>query len=614
MALGEAFVNVRADLRPFAKDLEKGLKVILAAAEKKIAADAATGRQLQAKLTKSVGDGVSDGLEQGFDRGMKRGSKKALTTGQRFFAALADFADDGLSAIPAKVKAGIVLGILAASTVVAPLLGGAITAAIGIGLGGAFVGVGVLLANQLKPVNDAFKSVGMELKMLLIDAARSFEKPTIDALVAVRQAMVDSGAEIEGVFEKASLLVVPLTKALTGFVQKLLPGIDKAIRRSLPLFETLAKDLPGLGADLSKFFDIISSGTPEAIVAFRDMLNVFGAIIIAQGQMIRGLTELYFWLRLAATVNFGDLEGGLRLLAEREAAAQVGAGKLADSQTGVASALSDTATEAQAAALAITDLLNAQFASLNATISYEQAIDDLAESIKEGNREFRVTEENGRKNLQLVEQAILGAAKQRDAEILKAAETGRSVESINAAYLKQIEGIEKVIGANARQDGSLKNIIDTAKQVPKDVSVKVQATGTASTISNIDRVRIALEKLLGLSRATIRARGDAAGFGLSSTVAPYANGGIVDSPTLGLIGEAGYKEAVIPDPAVMPKRAMELSNRFGLTQMIADSLGAGQTIVNVFIGSQRLEEIADYRIALNNTTQSQSLKYGPRPA
>lgn len=613
MALGEAFVNVRADLKPFAKDLEKGLKAIIAAAEKKLAADPAIGRALQDKFNRSVGTGVSDGLEEGFAKGTKKGTQRALTGMQKFLAAVADFADDGLSAIPAKVKAGILLGVVAASVVVAPLLAGVISAAVTTGLGLGVLGLGIAIASQFDAVQDQFTAVGRNILDDLRDSASVFIDPLIRAGEILNDSFSDMGDMIAITFANASRSVEPLTEALTGFVEQLLLGVEVVSRKMRPLIEALAVILPEFGRDLATAFAILADGSAEAVVALRDIFDVLGTLIIVTAGFIRALSDLYFWIRVVSLAMVNDFGSAAELLAERERNAKLATGQLTDGLSPLNTALGKTASEAEAARLAISGLVTEQLAGVNATIGYEQAIDDLQASIKEGNRDFRVTEENGRANLRLVEQAIGFAARQRDAELARAAETGRSVDSINAAYQREITQIENVIGANVKQDKSLKDMFATARGAPKEVAIQVKTPGLQAATTNWLRFREAVRNAISTLVAAGVANITGSGSGLKTTV-QYANGGIVTSPTLGLIGEAGYKEAVIPDPAVMPKRAMELSNRFGLTQMIADSLGSAQTVVNVFIGSQRLEQIADYRIALNNTSQAQSLSYGPRPA
>lgn len=610
VALGEAFINVRADLKPFAKDLAKGLKQILLAAEKKIIADGSTGRGIQAALSKKTEDGVRDGLDRGFDKGTKSGTQKALSTAEKFFAALADFADDGLSAIPGKVKAAILIGVLAAAAVVAPLLAGTISAAVISGISLGVIGLGIAVASQLKPVEDQFTALGRSMLDRLRDAAVVFVDPLLRSAESINNAFDDVGGTIRAAFLQASTSVEPLTRALTGFVRELLPGIEIAVRRARPLIEALAVALPRLGRDLAVAFRILADGSPEAALALKDLLAIIGQLIIATAAFIRGLTELWFWLRVTSAAASGDYATALNLVAQREQDAALASGQLGDGLDDVNTALGGTASEAYAARNAISALLKTQLTALDATIDYEQAIDDLAESIREGNRNFDVREEKGRANLRLVENAIVASARQRDAELLRAQETGRSVDDINAAYQREIAAIERVIGKNAAQSASLKQVFADAKALPKNVAVEVQTPGLNAALQGFRNLGIAIGKAAAAGANYLNQQ-RTGGAGLR-VVPQYALGDIITKPTVGLLGEAGYKEAVIPDPAVMPGRAMELSNQFGLTSLIADALGGAQTVVNVFIGQQRLEEIADYRISMNSSNQALSMAYGPR--
>lgn len=611
MALGEAFVNVRADLKPFAKDVEKGVREILRAVEKKLTADGQFGRTIGESVRKQTSDGVSSGLEEGFDRGAKRGARKALTTGQKFFAALGDFADDGLSALPSQVKAALVVGVVGASVIIAPLIAGTISAAITAGVGVAAVGAGIALASQFRVVQDQFRAVGRTILDDLRESATVFIDPLVDAGEQIVDAFEELGPVIDATFGQAALAVEPLTRALTGFVQQLLPGIQSAVQKARPLIEALATALPKLGRDFATAFDILADGSPQAVVALRDLLNIIGTLIIGTAAFIRILSDLYYWMRVIGELQQGDLAEALTLMAERENNARLASGQLADGLKPLDTALGKTAAEAKAAQLAIAGLISEQFRGINATIDYEAAIDNLAKSIKEGNKDFREQTENGRINLQYVQQAITGAAQIRDAEIAKAIESGRSTDTIEANYRRQIDALEKAIGKNREQGTALRDMFEIARSGPKKVEIEVTTPGLAAATQRWKDFNAAVRA--GIRSMIEGARSVGVGAGLQTAVQKYANGGIVSQPTFGLVGEAGYKEAVIPDPAVMPERAMELSTKFGLTSMIADALGAGKTIVNVFIGQQRLEEIADFRIQQSNTFQAQSLAYGPRP-
>lgn len=611
VALGEAFVNVRADLKPFARDVERGVRDILRAVERRLTADGEFGRAIGESVRKQTSDGISEGLEDGFDRGARRGTRKALTGFQKFFASLGDFADDGLSALPSEVKAALVLGVVGAAAAIAPLLAGTISAAITAGAGIAITGIGIALAARFRVVQDQFVAVGRNLIDELTRSSRFFIRPLIEAGSDIDEVFAGLGDRIDRIFSQAALSVKPLTAALTGFITQLLPGIQVAVEKARPLIETLAKALPQLGADIGEAFAILADGSAEASVALSDIIDAIGTLIIFTASLVRALSDLYFWLRVTANIMSGDTEAAAVMLAGRMNDARTASGQLTDAQGPLDMALGRTAAEAEAARLAISGLVTEQLRGVNATIDYEAAIDNLQKSIKEGNKDFRETTENGRQNLQFVQQAIIAAGQRRDAEIAIALQNGQTTDTIEANYRRQIDAIEGAIGKNRAQGAALKEMFDIARSGPDKVSIEVTTPGLAAATQNWKNFAAAVRA--GIRSMIAGAQSVGVGTGMQTAVQKYANGGIVSQPTLGVVGEAGYKEAVIPDPAVMPDRAMELSNKFGLTSMIADALGAGKTIVNVFIGQQRLEEIADYRIGLNNTYQAQSLAYGPRP-
>lgn len=602
MALGEAFVNVRADLKPFAKDLEKGLKTILLAAEKRIIADGSMGNGLQAQLAKKTGQGVEDGL----DDGMKKGAKKALTTGEKFFAALADFADDGLSAIPAKVKAAILIGVIAAAAVAAPFLAGVITSALTTALALGVVGIGTALAFRFQAVRDQFTALGQSiLEKLSVSAAR-FIEPLIAGAEDINDSFTRMGDNIEAIFSQAALLIEPLIRGLIGFVEQLLPGIRAAVMNARPLIEALAQILPEFGRQLAFAFFILTDGSASSVVALRDLVRQIGNVIIVFALFIRALTEVYFWMRVVAATARGELAVAFALLGEREHNLALQSGQIVPAITDVNTALHGEAAAAIAARLAISALLNTTLSAIDGNIAYEQAMDDLSESIKNGNKSFDVRQQKGRDNVRLVEAAITGIARERDAEIERAATTGRSIDEINAKYQKQLAEIEKNIGAQGRQSTAVQDLINTAKGLPEKVQVEVETPGLAAATNAFKNLGKAIR---GAIRSMVAGGMGTGGAGLQITA--QAAGTITSGPQIALIGEAG-REAVIPDPARHPQRAMDLSNKFGLTSMIAESLGSSAPIVNVFIGPDRLDARIDYRVGVNNQWQGTSMAYGPR--
>lgn len=614
MALGEAFVNVRADLKPFSKDLESGLKKILLAAEKRIAAEGRVGEALKQTIKKKTGEG--------FEQGARDGSKKARSVANKeftsFFASFADFLDDGLSAVPAKVKAALITGLIAAGIVMSPFLAAIISAGILGGVTIASAAIGTILAMRLQVVNRRFQILGQSLLNSLMIPAQRFTEPLLAAADEIDRRFLQMGDNIDQIFAAGADAIEPLTDAVLSLVQEALPGIIDALHGAQPIISALVSSLPLLGRDIGLFFSIISQGGPEAAMALRDLVVFLGETIVKLAILINALTELYYWLKLTSAYMTGDFAQATQLTVEHQALAEEATKGFSEALGySLNPALSQTAAEARATALAIAPLVADMFKGQEATLNFNEAMLDLKDSIKKGNKDFRDNTRAGIENLRLVDQLIKAAATKRDEDIKNAIANGQSTDAIEANYQRQVNAIEGAITKTGHETQSLKDLFAEARNAPKMVEIPVSAPGLGNVIGLFGTLKHRVEEVANDLFNAIKA--NAAKKGKNNTAptpshqfGSFASGGIIDRPTLGFMGEAGYDEAVIPDPAVMPARAMQLSDQIGLTSMIADSLGARQNIVNVYIGSQRLQEMMDYTVAMNNSRTSRALAQGPR--
>lgn len=610
MALGEAFVNVRADLKPFAKDLEKGLKAIIRAAEAKIRSDGNVGRGIGDTLRDRSSKGLSDGIEDGWERGTRRGVKKGVSESAKFFAALGDFLDDGLSAIPAEVKAAIVIGIVGAATIVAPLLAGVISAGIiAGGVAGAAI-LGIVLASRFKAVSNQFQALLQSILARLASPASRFIDPLLKAAEAIDNLFARITPNLDHIFDQVAGALGPLTAALIDFVERIVKGFQFLVRNARPIIDALSEALPQLGDDIATFFEIIASDSADAALALKDFVRILGITIVALGVFIRTLTETYFWIRVVAKTLSGDFNGAALLFQQRAIENERAAEGFASGLEGdLAPALSDTAAEAKATALAIKPLITNLTRGFDAAIDLAQAQADLAKSMKGGNKDFRLSTQAGRDNLRLIKAEVDALAIKRDEDIRTAITHGQATDQIEANYQRQVDAAERAIAKTGNETKAVQDLFAEARNAPEAVEINVRTPGLAAALLGFRRLGQAAAAAAAKAAAAIIA--SSGGHGLM-TGTQYALGGIITSPTLGLVGEAGYKEAVIPDPAVMPARAMQLSNEIGLTSMISDALGSRQNIVNVYIGSQRLQEMIDFTVAVNNQATARSFAQGPR--
>jgi hypothetical protein len=89
-----------------------------------------------------------------------------------------------------------------------------------------------------------------------------------------------------------------------------------------------------------------------------------------------------------------------------------------------------------------------------------------------------------------------------------------------------------------------------------------------------------------------------------------ASGGLVNAPTLAVVGEAG-PEAVVPmgDPA----KAAAVAKSTGLLDILGSKMGnVGTTLVKVYLGTREITDILDVRIDKKLGDQANELQYGTR--
>ena len=185
--LGEAFINVRADMGPFRRDLKTDVQREMDVLEK------AYGPKLAKVVSKAISDGAGEGtrkagetIKKGLDKdlGHKGSSVWLSITG-----ALAGALDDGISALPAEMKAAIVLSLLA----VTPLISGAIAGAIGSGVVLGFSGLGLALATQFESVQAFWPGFLSRTRNTLVQAAQPFEKVLLETLSQVEERYMEIG-------------------------------------------------------------------------------------------------------------------------------------------------------------------------------------------------------------------------------------------------------------------------------------------------------------------------------------------------------------------------------------------------------------------------------------
>lgn len=89
-----------------------------------------------------------------------------------------------------------------------------------------------------------------------------------------------------------------------------------------------------------------------------------------------------------------------------------------------------------------------------------------------------------------------------------------------------------------------------------------------------------------------------------------ATGGLINAPTLAVVGEAG-PEAVVP--MSNPAKAAQVAKQTGLLDMIGSQAGHSEaTSIHVYLGTREITDILDVRIDKKMNDQANELMYGTR--
>lgn len=587
MALGKAFIEVHADTKPFARELASELNKILKAAEGDV-------RKSANKVGQTVADGVSKGVDK---EGKKVGQsiQKAISKGfgtdlfGKFTTGIIDSLDDGLSGLPAEVK--VALG--AALVAILPFIGAAISTLVSATVVAAFGGLGFLIAAQFQEVQTGWESLVSSLRDFLARTGSVLVDPVLRAFEMIRTRVFALEGWFREVFAASAQFIEPLTNAVFNLIEGLLPGLLNTLRNSTGILTQLQEGFGNLGRAIGTALDLLTS-SDYADDAFRDLLFVLGSLILSAAAFIRVLTEIYGRLRDISLILSGP-QGWARLFAQDAADSYANKVENAADANGLFGdslerLLAPTEAEEQAVKALnqqISRLQQLVLAQVNNEIAWEQAIDDLTESVQRNGTSLKLTEQAGRNNANALIQLAQAALKTRDDQI---AMTGQT-DLAQAAFEKQRAKIYQLAEQMRLSKTDTDKLVGALLNIPPPRESGI-SQGT------INRILTAIS----LAKSLASAFGAVGGIGAQIGAAPHADGGVFNRPHVGLVAEAG-PEAIIP--LNNPARAQQIMNEAGLSSMSSPT-------VNVYIGNQQIDAYIDTRVSQRMSTTARDLAYGSR--
>lgn len=206
---------------------------------------------------------------------------------------ISDGISSALEAVPpmGKMVAGILVAGLAVAA--APAIGAAISSAVLLGLGGGVLALGIKRAIDNPAVQAAFEPLKKKFSKILEGFSKPFEGPLIRAAGTLNQVLDDLRPAIDRIGRAIAPVVDDLAPAFAEFLRQAMPGIESAVKASVPLFRTLADKLPQIGRAIGIFFEKISANGDDTNQFFSDLIDLISNLIIGIGVAIGKLTSWY---------------------------------------------------------------------------------------------------------------------------------------------------------------------------------------------------------------------------------------------------------------------------------------------------------------------------------
>lgn len=596
MALGRAFIEVHADLRPFKKDLGAGISALLKQTQAAVNKAVRQGRdEATEKVSQRRGKPLtirpkldSTDLDRDTDRAAK-GLRGKVEKGVR----------EGLSSVwssPGKTFDQVTLLLIAAaaaaSPVIIPMIGGAIQA----GIASAGIGAGIALAFRDIRIKAAAKDFGTELLDGLTRAASVFVFPVLKSFGILKRYTSDFVGSMERGFAKIAPYVDDLADGLGQSIRIIGESLESALGNSGPVLEIIAEYMPVIADAFGYFLEQVSSsgGLRSGLVLFFQML---GDAIVIVTDTLTFFGDLFaaILMKLDQLPDFLVPDGWQQDIDEMIAAwsnSEQPADKFKMGILGIGGAFGQADSKVRDLTASLNIFFGNALGWTDANINFEDSIDRVAESFKRNGDSIKISTDKGRENVRNVQDSIKAAIAARDAKIK---ETG-SVDEGNKVYATQIERLRGVLKNAGLTKGEIEKLIGAYDEIPPEVSTDVNTPGLSAALSQAIRLNAELDRIRRKAMNNpLGAGGNYAGVG------GYAEGGVVTRQQLAWVGEGNRPEAIIP--LSNPGRAAEVMAEAGLL-----GFGGGTIVVQMVLDGKVIDE----RVVRVNADTARRISQQPR--
>lgn len=199
---------------------------------------------------------------------------------------------DALGNLPSVLKGAAIVAGAGIGVVMAPALASALISGVLMAVGGGVLAAGIVGAARNKKVARAWQRFGKQAEKAFDRFSEPFIKPVLRAIDTFSRALLRAEPIVRRIGETLAPVIDQLAPAFAAMAENALPGILAAAQASVPLFQILADNLPGIGTAVAGFFQAIAQGAPVAQVFFDRFLGWVQEILPKLGGFVVWLANL----------------------------------------------------------------------------------------------------------------------------------------------------------------------------------------------------------------------------------------------------------------------------------------------------------------------------------
>lgn len=291
MAASDAAPKLSAKLVPAAKEAGEQAGEKLGAGLAKGVDDSlrdAKGKFVSAGegLGETLGDGAGSAFEKSSQRWFsKAGSKIGEVLSRDSLKSFMDGFSGG--------KERLVPIAAAVGATMAPMIGGALAAAV-VGAGG-LTGIagGLLVASKDPAVKAAGESLKEQIGGDLKKAATDFVPAAVQGIGQVRAAWKSILPDVKAIFSGSATLLGPFLDGVIDGTKSIVRGIRAAVEQGEPVIESLGRLFANVGDSVGRMFEGFADNADESASALDDLTDALTKTLDATAGLINGLTEIH---------------------------------------------------------------------------------------------------------------------------------------------------------------------------------------------------------------------------------------------------------------------------------------------------------------------------------